>query len=551
MITNGITFPIATNVFLTKIAANGSAVLDSAVFGGSRIDIGNGVAVDSAGDAFVVGEESSTNFPAMNAPGSLSTNSSGLSLTNSGGYDVFVAAFPVNWTNMYYNVCIGGNQDDLGNGIVLDSSTNVFITGSANSTNYPTQGAGRYWFNGTNVINGTNFINGAAFTGTNDAFLTEIALGAFPVGPQITNGPASQTNNVGSTATFTVLASGTPPLMYQWLFNGSNLVNGVNISGATSNTLTISGLVTTNTGTYTVVITNNWGMASTNATLVVPQSPLIILPLTNQSTGVGAPVTFVVTAFGQPPLHYQWLTNGINLVNGGNITGVTNSQLIITNVQVYQAATYEVLVTNRFGSASSSAILTVSQAPIIVTPLTNQTVGIGSTVTFAITAYGEPPLSYQWQSNGVALANEAEFSGVTNSILTISNAQVSDSATNYEIVVTNSFGMASNGASLTVLPAPMFTSVTLIGSNLASGLSYSGVGGSNSGSFSIYISTNLLVPVTNWPFITSLNFDSQGGFGFTFDVASYFQQTNSAHPQTNVFQLTNPPPQLYLLIKQP
>jgi hypothetical protein len=96
---------------------------------------------------------------------------------------------------------------------------------------------------------------------------------SLPVITNITIAPGS-TVTVGSNAMITVIAGGTPQLGYQWIFQGSDfipttLTNGGNISGATSNVLTITNVQMTNMGNYTVVITNSLGMASTNVTLLV------------------------------------------------------------------------------------------------------------------------------------------------------------------------------------------------------------------------------------------------------------------------------------------
>ena len=83
--------------------------------------------------------------------------------------------------------------------------------------------------------------------------------------------------------------------------------------------------------------------------------PLITTQPTNQTVTAGSNVTFSVTASGTLPLSYQWSFNGTNL------SGATNTMLMLTNVQVSQAGNYTVLVTNAFGSIlSSNAMLTVT-----------------------------------------------------------------------------------------------------------------------------------------------------------------------------------------------
>ena len=86
-----------------------------------------------------------------------------------------------------------------------------------------------------------------------------------------------------------------------------------------------------------------------------PAPPAITTQPTNQTVVVGGTATFSVTASGTLPLSYQWNFDGTN------ISGATNTSLVLTNVQLSQAGTYAVLVTNHYGSTNSaSALLTVN-----------------------------------------------------------------------------------------------------------------------------------------------------------------------------------------------
>ncbi len=92
--------------------------------------------------------------------------------------------------------------------------------------------------------------------------------------PAITVQPQSQTNYAGATVTFLVSATSPSPLSYQWQKNGTNLANGGNISGATTNTLTITGISDSDAATYSVIVSNSYNsVASSNATLTVNDSP--------------------------------------------------------------------------------------------------------------------------------------------------------------------------------------------------------------------------------------------------------------------------------------
>jgi hypothetical protein len=76
---------------------------------------------------------------------------------------------------------------------------------------------------------------------------------------------------------------------------------------------------------------------------------------------------FAVGAGGSQPLSYQWYKNGNGLLNGGNISGVTTNSLLLTNVYINDPGYYLVVVTNNFGSVTSSvATLTVSNLPVML-----------------------------------------------------------------------------------------------------------------------------------------------------------------------------------------
>jgi hypothetical protein len=138
------------DAFVTKLNECGS--LDPCVvggpagystyLGGSQDESGNGIALDSANRAYVVGQTKSTNFPAKNA----------LRSKNGGVTDVFVAKLDpalVGAASLIYATYLGGSGDDTGNGIAVDGSFNVYITGETASSNFPvTTGAFDTTFNG-------------------------------------------------------------------------------------------------------------------------------------------------------------------------------------------------------------------------------------------------------------------------------------------------------------------------------------------------------------------------------------------------------------------
>ncbi len=257
--------------------------------------------------------------------------------------------------------------------------------------------------------------------------------------PVITVQPHSQTSNVGVTATFAVSATGLNPMAYQWQKNGTNLVNGSNISGATTKTLAIKSISNNDAASYSVVVSyGNSSVTSSIAVLTVNDLPFIASQPQSQTVSAGSNVTFSVTVYGAPPFVFQWYFKGIPL--GSPATGTNLSSCTLTNVGTNQAGNYSVDVFNGYGSVTSSnATLTVVVPPIITTQPMNRTNNVATPATFSVVAASASTLSYQWQKNGTNLVNAGKISGATSSTLTINGVSDSDAA-NYSVTVTNLAG---------------------------------------------------------------------------------------------------------------
>jgi hypothetical protein len=114
--------------FITKLSADGQSRLFSTFLGGSGDDFIYGVALDTATNVYVTGSTTSTNFPTL----------SGLSATNSGGSDVFVAKLDAGGTHLIYSTYVGGDTSDEAWGIAVDGSNTAWVAGHTLSTNFPT-----------------------------------------------------------------------------------------------------------------------------------------------------------------------------------------------------------------------------------------------------------------------------------------------------------------------------------------------------------------------------------------------------------------------------
>ena len=135
---------------MSVINAAGNGFVYSTFLGGESNDQGLAIAVDSAGDAYVTGSTSSAAFPTH----------SPLQATSGGGLDAFVTELNPAGTALIYSTYLGGNADDIGLAIAVDSGKNAYITGVTGSPNFP-------------IANPTQGKN----NGQNDAFVTEIGAG--------------------------------------------------------------------------------------------------------------------------------------------------------------------------------------------------------------------------------------------------------------------------------------------------------------------------------------------------------------------------------------
>jgi hypothetical protein len=117
------------NAFVAELNAAGSALVYSTYLGGSNYDYAAGIALDNVGDAYIIGTTHSTNFPTQNPVQS----------TNAGGGDAFVAKLKAAGTALVYSTYLGGSGTDIGSAIAVDSAGNAYITGSTSSANFPTQ----------------------------------------------------------------------------------------------------------------------------------------------------------------------------------------------------------------------------------------------------------------------------------------------------------------------------------------------------------------------------------------------------------------------------
>ena len=254
-------------------------------------------------------------------------------------------------------------------------------------------------------------------------------LTVVPVAPIITTQPANRTINAGQTATFSVVATGTAPLSYQWKKNGSD------ISAATSSIYTTDATAMAYSETaYSVVVSNDLGTAtSNNASLTVTVKPVISTQPEAQAVIAGQTATFSVVATGTAPLSYQWKKNGTD------IPGATSSSYTTpATTMADKDAKYSVVVSNSAGSVTSSeATLTVNSFSLVANAsggfydrtecVKDNTTGLvweGKTAspvtsrlgTSTYTNYDSTTSAQKWNGSAYVNPTQAEIDASTNSI---------------------------------------------------------------------------------------------------------------------------------------
>src|SRR5437660_920831 len=209
------------------------------------------------------------------------------------------------------------------------------------------------------------------------------------MGPSFTSQPVGQTITAGQTATFSVTASGTAPLSYQWNKNGTA------ISGATSSSYTTPAeTVSDNGAEFTVVVSNSVGNATSNAAILTvtaaPVAPSITTQPVSRTVTAGQTATFSVIASGTSPLSYQWNKNSSAISGATSSTYTTPATTSSDN-----GAQFTVLVSNTAGSVTSSAAtLTVNVATYLLSAspaslsFGNVNTGTSSTLPVTLTSSG-------------------------------------------------------------------------------------------------------------------------------------------------------------------
>ncbi len=179
----------ASDAFVSKLNADGSALIYSTYLGGNDDDSGYAIAVDADGYAYIAGTTYSTDFPVQPNPGAYQ-------LANAGEFDAFVTKLDRMGNSLVFSTYLGGGNNDAAYSIAVDSGDNVYVTGETGSANFPRASA----FQGTIGGGADVFVTKLNANGTNLVYSTFLGGSGYDVGNGIAVDGSGNAHVVGYTA---------------------------------------------------------------------------------------------------------------------------------------------------------------------------------------------------------------------------------------------------------------------------------------------------------------------------------------------------------------
>jgi uncharacterized repeat protein (TIGR01451 family) len=402
----------STDAFVTVLNSDGTDLVYSTFLGGSGLDVGNGIAVDGAGNAYVTGETASPNFP---------TTANGFRTSNSGSSDAFVAQLDPTGAVLLYATYLGGSGLDRGTGVAVDATGKILVTGETSSGDFPvvnafqpTLGGGKDAFlaqldasqSGTDSLRHSSYLGGSsddvafgiavnsagdawvigqtvssvnfptmnAFQATyaggpSDVFIARITNATATPDYSVSAAPASLTVTPGGTASYVVtispvggwtgnidLSLGGLPGNSVASFNPPSIV--ITDASAQTSTLTVTTTASSPMGTFPLTITATSGLQQHTASVT-----LVVM------SGTGSADLAITKNGSSNPVEVRTnLSYSIKVINQG--------PAVTTGVQVTDALPNVTLVSATTSQGTCSGMSTVT--------CNVGTLGVGSSATVTI-----------------------------------------------------------------------------------------------------------------------------------------------------------------------
>lgn len=273
----------------------------------------------------------------------------------------------------------------------------------------------------------------------------------------VTKQPENKTVAVGNTATFKVTAAGTGTIKYQWQCKapGSSEWLPSSQAGAKTNTLSVATNINHNGYRYRCMISDNSNTVTYSEAAVLTIIPKITKQPVSASALVGAKAAFSVEAVGKNTIKYQWQCKapGNTVWINSTQSGAGTSKLSVTVNTNHNGYQYRCVVTDGNGKKTCSAEVMLYVVRITTQPAGNS-VQVGKTAAFFVTATGKPAMKYQWQAKapGASEWTNSKQEGATTSKLFVATS-VCHNGYQYRCVVTDETGkkVYSEAAKLTIM----------------------------------------------------------------------------------------------------
>ena len=475
---------VSTNGIITTVAGNGTSRYtgDGGAATNAALNYPSGISVDASGNLFIA-DKYNQRIRKVNANGIITTiaGNGSYSFSGDGGAATNATLFdPENVAvdatgNLFIADCINqrirkvdtngiittiagnGNPSFSGDGgiatnaamwgpsaVATDASGNQFIVDSDNNRIRKVTTYGQLTSSLLiNHISQTNAGNYSVIIANSSGSVTSSAANLTVIPAIITQQPSNQLALLGSAASFIVRVSNVAPVAYQWYL--------INLASAGVTAQMLSGFVygstITNGGSgYTTVPSVQFiggGGSGAGGTASITNGQVITITITNTGSGYTSSPAVLI----DPPT--------------GLLVGQTNATLNLSTITTNNADGYYVVITNIYGSITSSvAILTIAYPPSISQQPQNQTAGAGSVANFNVTAAGTSPFGYQWWLTGGQQSNATAVPFVINGFVLAAS-------------------MTSGGAGYLTIPTVQF------------------VGGSGSGASGTAVVSNRMVTVIN------------------------------------------------------
>ncbi len=455
---NGISSPCCSgNAFVTKLNPTGTALLYSTYLGGTSEygDSAYGIALDSSGNAYVIGRAASTNFPIT--PNALQTT---LATSVTGGDNAFVTELNSTGTALLYSTYLGGSTADEGYGIALDSSGSIYVIGITVSTDFPiTSGAFQTTLGGkksnafaakiiaSTLTNQTITVTEAAPSSAADDSSFDVAATASS-GLDVaitTTGACSGAGSGSATITMTA-ATGTCTVAYNQAGNSTYAAatQVTNTTAATSAQPTAQTITVTEAAPASAVINNTFNVAATAS------SGLDVAITTTgacSGAGSGSATITMTTAAGTCIVAYNQAGNSTYAAatQVTNTTAATSAQPTAQTITVTEAAPASAVINNTFNvAATASSGLPVS----IAASGACSGAGSGSATITMTAATGTCTVAYNQAGNSTyaAATQVTNTTAATSAQPTAQTITVTEAAP-ASAVINNTFNVAATASS--------------------------------------------------------------------------------------------------------